>query len=64
MLGHRIINVFLVVPDVAFMASKSLIHSLGTFSHTFFVATFACKAVYAIVALAVKVSSDFQCDIF
>ena len=55
---------FLVISNVTFMASKSLIHSLRTFSNIFFVATFACKTVYAIVALAIKVSSDLQCDIF
>ena len=63
-LGNRIIGVFLIIPDVAFVASQSLIHCLGTFSDIFFIATFACQAVYAVVALTIEIASYLQGNIF
>ena len=38
MLGNRIIGVFVVIFDVRFMSSKSIVHGLRSFSNVFFVA--------------------------
>ena len=54
-LGHWVTRVSVVISDVAFMSSLSVVHSLWWISNIFLVATFVCQAIDAIFILAVEI---------